>query len=303
MRKGKVSVILVVALMLVLALSGCSNKAEAAKEPEPEVVEEEVVEEAEVEEAVVSEAEEMEEIEESITEQVESNNDDISGLECSEEWARQKKGIYVKRDGKLYSVSNWVEGTNQSFGWKNYYSNETKLYESDYYNSIRIYGIMSYEEVPIVTVREGDILLGFGFKTIDLTSVGFYGYSIPIKEYKDIDGSYNIVDDYDGPASTTWRNFEQFTIEHNRDSAIIDDYRDLDYRDGYTVSWFQGTNYHKYIVAADSLFYRLEEERPEYTLDGQLSKESYAYFDFSNIPPGLYLIESSIACYGVIAVE
>ena len=78
------------------------------------------------------------------------------------------------------------------------------------------------------------------------------------------------------------------------DGNPVDDPFNLEYGEIYTVSWFEGTQYHETNLAATSKCYVDTDGKPNffdaYEIPGELTKEGYAEYDLSEIPAGLYHI-------------
>ncbi len=92
----------------------------------------------------------------------------------------------------------------------------------------------------------------------------------------------------------------ELTVEYNSNSSLVwtfgfDGWESIHGSiakisyDEVTVSWFESTNYYEYKVPCNNRLYFIPDTEP-IRLDGELSKNSYAVFDLSQVENGLYCI-------------
>lgn len=225
----------------------------------------------------------------------------LAALIVDEADARNEKlGYYIIRDGKWYSLNKVPLETSQlyDFGVKHvdFISKFAMLYASENSNSY-----ISMGQVPIMTLRPGDKFIGIGEKTLRLTEVDFVGYTINLVSSTEgiRSGEHFLHEDiWSEKIDLPGNDFE--VRDWNDD--IVENYRDLVFGEIYTVSWFDRTNYKEYRLLAENSFYKEPNNAREYELHGELSRESYALYDLSEVPAGTYRFWSQgFAC--IINIE
>ena len=173
-------------------------------------------------------------------------------------------------------------------------------------------GMFSVGDVPIPVLEDDDYIFSCSadsVPTMGLHEVDFYGYALPVweAEYDDNVFLYD-VDTEEYHSGTDITNFEVADI----DGDPVDDYYDLGQNKNYTVSWYIGTQYEEYTLAANSSFYIDHSNEPvgiriapDYVIEGELTKEGYATYDLSDVPSGIYWItnETANSMGGLIEIE
>ena len=149
-------------------------------------------------------------------------------------------------------------------------------------------------DVPIVSLEEGDEVISFRNIPISLGSATFYGYSIPVGKQE---AYWLIVNSYNSPGDRLMSPYYSNLEIRDKNDELVSDYHNLEQGENYTVSWFVGTDYYERLLAADSYFYSVV-NKEEYTVEAQLSKEGYAFYDLSSIPSGLYYVEGGLIRIG-----
>ena len=285
-------------LFIVLIFAGCSKTEEVYVTPISDAFEEVSVSEKYDSENAVSETENK--IENEIKVEAEEE-DPLAMLEVSEEWARNKKGRYLLRGDKYYSligILDTAKSQKYNVGWRNGYSGGAVGYMSFKISNSpnasdfrpRYVGSLSIGDISVPTLEKDDKIVSFGSTTLRLYRVQSDTYSVNVW---DSDGSMYLMteDDYDVnkiPMITSV-NIDTLTITDENGNAV-EDIRDLEYEKKYIVSGFKGTDYVEKEMVADSSCYVVDRE-DSIELEGELDKSSYAVYDFSNIPsPGLYAI-------------
>ena len=227
-------------------------------------------------------------------------------LKVSEAEARRRGGYYVRRNGELYIVDTFCRDDGIAGGFGNRGTAvplDSNYYIGTYYRERGTYHYLSIGDVPIATLMPGDELLSFSSPFIsNFYKAELKSYTIPILivEYGASERYHVFVDFDEEPIALVEKYWETFEI---RDSSgnIIEDYRNLPYGEKYTVSWFEGTNYREFTLVSDCNYYNApgydkritDDDAESYELEAELHKESYASFDFSHIPAGLYEFSAS----------
>lgn len=211
--------------------------------------------------------------------------DPLGYIREDEAFISEYRGFYLVRDGAFYSlndITSFKDKDEYNQGEKKGYAKYETIYENsgDYVytlgdfelpvisdtDEIRSYGLsnvflMKVEDVSYAYVRqmdaEGYTIAGFIDTTEGRVRVPSY-----CKEYKTVVGDEEIETNYNLPKGTE-----------------------------VTISWYEGTDYKEYTAVADTRFYRYKyADRIEF--EGELCKEGYATYDFSDVEPGLYWIRS-----------
>ncbi len=227
-------------------------------------------------------------------------------LKISEAEARERGGYYVRRDGELYIVNTFCRDDGIAGGFGNRGTMvplDTNYHIGTYYRERGTYHYLSIGDVPMATLMPGDELISFGRDQIgDFFKAELKGYTIPIItiRYGTAARHYLFVDFDEEPimlADVYWDALEVCDSDGN----IVEDYRNLPYGETYTVSWFEGTNYREFTLVSNCSYYNApgydkritDDDAESYKLEAELHKESYASFDFSHIPAGLYEFSAS----------
>lgn len=84
---------------------------------------------------------------------------------------------------------------------------------------------------------------------------------------------------------------------------VLDNVYNLEKDAEVIVSWYEGTNYSEYTCVANLKYYYAYDKDTHSKLgddstgplefEGELHKEGYATYDFSNVEPGTYLVVST----------
>ena len=291
----KKSVLVIIMSLVIVALVGCNENVEAISsvdDTQP-VVLEPVSEESEPVPEVVSEPEpEPEEPEVDPNEEL-----TWQFLEVDEEWYKTYEGMGLKRDGKLYSLSdgvpaeNWEKtglcvrhgeyGTSWSIGDKN----KDCIIPDDRF------------VIPCVTKDDDLAWYGKPVTTLTLIPMSFYGYTIPIlKDGGDLFISKNSYDSYDElTCIKDYKNASVRLIDFDGND-VFSSFRNLTQGNSYTFKWANGEEQLK----ANRVYYE-SDESGAITLTGEATDDSQiTKYDFSTLPSGIfYMVES----YAMVEVK
>ncbi len=219
-------------------------------------------------------------------------------LATDESYAKRFAGFYIRRDNELSIVDrfSWERGLTGNFGDRQYGSGgnagiEIYVEEMGYY--------VSLGDVPMASLKYSDDLISFGATVATLTEAEFRGYTIPIVSHKigawDIERRVYANFD-DGPIKLSKSAWDSLEVV-GEDGRLIEDIRDIPYGEVCTVGWFEGVQYNEIRMTANCRYFEIIEEGARYDLDYTLSKESYASFDFSDVPAGTYLLTGGRTCF------
>lgn len=214
--------------------------------------------------------------------------DPFAALVVSEEFARNNAGFYIIRDGKWYSLNRLTRDTGIQYGFGKrdvYGGRDLGLYSIE-----NRHDFLSMGPVPIMTLRPGDQLISFVETQTTLSSVDFVGYTVKLVHNTNsgVNSDTYLFADLDSDKVVIPRSSLDTLEVCDANGNAVADYRNLSYGETYTISWFEGTNYHEIVMVADCSFYVPSGNPLYYDLKGTLSKESYAYYDFSAVQPGIY---------------
>ena len=296
--------ILSIIVLLSLLLVACGKDQPAAASSRPTVEKIPAEEMISAEEVVsVEEPEVVEEPEEIIPEpeveesEITVSDDELECLEVIEEHAAKIGGLFLRRNGRLYTLNEGPMGIANLYDigimredtTPPYSGVLTKLYvQFSYANQ----SWLSIGDVPLVSIAGNDELISYIDTKIDIYKVDNYGYGIPLV-VRDSDDSELFIHHTDMPSiKIDLDHVKQFEIRDS-DGEVVDlkDCYNMVYGQNYTISWFDGTTYNEYDLVADCHYYHhnWEEETPV-TLEGVLQKDGYALYDLSSLEPGLYMV-------------
>lgn len=206
-------------------------------------------------------------------------------------------GVIPMKRALTYSVGNFVGNGNGVAKYVLLYSSQSYNLQSGFYDGE---GILSCGTVPVLTVRQDDLVVGYLAKeplTLTLKKVDFYGYTIRMNFEKS--GKPRIWDhNENGSSPLIYGNPSECTILDGAGKEPAD-LRNLEYGSVYTVSWYEGTQYNEMSMVADCSYYAYPETEELVELQGTLTKDGYCTFDFSNVKPGFYKTQGGL----VIKVE
>lgn len=290
MKKYKRLLIVFLSLLIVFSL-GCAGNVEAVSsvdDPQPVIIETPTPEpEPEPVSEVISEPEPEPEPEVDPNEEL-----TWQFLEVDEEWYKTYEGMGLKRDGKLYSLSdgvpteNWEKtglcvrhgngGTPGGVGDKS----------KDH--------IISDDRFVIPCVSGEDDLAWYGkpVTTLTLIPMSFYGYTIPVlKGGSDLYIGKKSYDSYD--ELTCIENYENTSVQliDHDGNDVLNNMRDLTQGSTYTLKWVDGEEK----LEANWMYYE-SDESGAITLTGEATDDpQITKYDFSTLPSGLYYMVESYA--------
>lgn len=218
-------------------------------------------------------------------------------------WASRGGNIYLRKNGNYYSLNCGITEENANKYQVGLNSGSKNVIHTYAYDSVRDHYI-SLGNIPTITVEAGDMIVGEGRTTFQLTPAIFLGYTIRAVTYPD--GQYCVL--YLSPNESvniktgSVKQFEMVDSQGNKLPQIqayrnkniyIPDFTNLIQDEAYTISWFEGTTYYEYEMVADSPYYEIVgsnfQVNPNIiSIEGELHKEGYASFDLSDVSPGLY---------------
>lgn len=237
-------------------------------------------------------------------------------LEVDEAWMKNYRGIGLRRDGKLYSLTDGVPKENSS---------KTTL--GAVHNNNATSGGFGEEDsswilnddryvIPVVSGTDDIGWYGESDGSIKLLPMEFYGYTIPMITNASVNNwSITAVawmedprgsQDYANLKSIYYKDLKLFDsngIDHFelfRESLDNSELRNLNYNEKYSLEWdSDGEHYQKDLVA----FWRYYRTTgaDAITLSGEpTDDENYEKYDFSTVPSGVYYIVES---YVLIQVD
>ena len=147
----------------------------------------------------------------------------------------------------------------------------------------------SLGEVPIPFLEQSDNLIVYSsagsIPVLELIPVNVIGYSYYVSQ---VDSNVYLSDLESGSTACIPRVlYDTVQVSDSTTGEVVEG--DLVKNGKYTLSWYSGTEYHEFAVTANCTCYQRETVSP-ISLDGTLTKEGYALYDFGIIPPGLYQI-------------
>ena len=167
-------------------------------------------------------------------------------------------------------------------------------------------GFFSLGNVPVPVYEEGDKIIVYSSKTIprlQLRKVNYYGDAIRLLISAN---AYSVYDD--AAADKAYGLKVNNTEIRDSSGSEVEDIYSLNAGEIYTVSWTEGTKYNEITLPADSKFYVPESgrmEKPEYEIEGILTKDGYAEYNLSDVAPGTYKIVNTndMVSQGLIIIE
>lgn len=221
----------------------------------------------------------------------------------SESWVQVKKGAYIYRDDKYYSLNlqaslkdrpdynvGQIFDNSYVFDKKNYVEYQA-LYDSvlgpSYVDSstdlYRTYCYPLGDFEPMTYNKDTDEIRSYGASQMSLIKLDDvrYGYLIHGPEKSP---QIETTEGFFGPKN----NSKEFKCIFD-DGTLVERNYGLNKGTEITASWYDGTDYKEYKVVADRVMY-IENETKTYELEGELHTEGYATYDFSNVEPGIYRV-------------
>ena len=292
----KVFVLGLILLLIVVLCSAC-GKTETEVLTEDDLPDEEIQEE--VQEEVVSEAT-QEEVE--VTNELVSGNDELEILRVTEEMAREKEGVYLKRGENYYTLGSRIPCKTPGVSYDNATvfvpGGEILFYQVNDSMNFDKYEMYALGDVPVPILKNDDLIVGFYSK--DVRNCRVYvakevGYSIYMnKAHADsvtfFDDSTHTIRTVDGP------NYELKDTNGN----LIEDNRRLEKGKKYIFSWYAGSQYNETILTCMGKSYDANCKQEDcITIEPQFTQEGYVVYDFSSLAPGFYRVND----FGFIKIE
>lgn len=229
------------------------------------------------------------------------DEDPLAMLEVKEAFAKNAGGVYLRRNGKLYTLYKYVSeetsekynvGWRKSVGWTNC---ELYLYCEDSAETQLTFG-----DFDPPALMEGDEIISFGNTGFRMRKYNFVGYSLPICNFPNKFAW--IFESFFG-MPTELSQYTAKTLEVcDKNGTVQEDYHNLEYGETYTVSWYQGTDYHELKMDATCRCYQPNKQADYQSFDGTITKNGYATYDLSGVEPGLYRIAVG-SSVGFIIIE
>lgn len=225
-------------------------------------------------------------------------------LEVDEAWLKNYEGMGLKRDGKLYSLSDAVPVEN----WQ-----ETGIGNRDgeygipfAYGDITDDWIIEDDRFVIPCVNRNDDLAWYGkaVTSIKLVPMSLYGYTVPILQDTNKCETLTVVN------NNSFNSVEELLVIYDyrnksgmlKDVRLLDtsgndvfaDFRNLVQGDSYTLKWNDGTEHEEKLNA--NWCYFKPTGGGAITLTGVTTDDPLiTQYDFSAVPSGLYYMVESYA--------
>ena len=216
------------------------------------------------------------------------------------------QGIYLVRDGVHYSL-NELTGKKER---PEYNAGKMTAGDGQYLyqrapgrkgddNGLFVYQLGDFD--PLVLNKETDEIRSYGVSSVKLIKLEDLKYGLQRelqtdvwgltgKNIKTTEGSVKVPNDC--------KEF-QYTLN----GEVLDCIYNLEKDTEVTVSWYEGTTYHEYTCVADLKYYYAydkdthskmgDDSSGPIEFEGELHKEGYATYDFTNVEPGTYLVIST----------
>ncbi len=229
--------------------------------------------------------------------------------------------LFLSKNNKYYSLMSIIskeksEKYNLGFSTKkndefylvyNNFPDEQDRFMYDHYRQ-------TFGKIPLIKLSKNDIICGFDKLKLYLTPATFEGYTIKCIPGGLNIGSYGVVISFDEYVLINFPFVSEFTMTDSSDNKIplkqgyayskvysYPDLSNLKKDEIYTLSWFEGTDYKEYNVQSDSYIYKIDwlennsfdrYSKFKYQINGKLNKSGYASFDLSQVPKGVYYLDT-----------
>lgn len=229
----------------------------------------------------------------------------------SEEWAKEKEGLYAKIGDNFYSLMNQLPTNvmNYGIGWilapdnydlASYNNDEVKVYLDDvkeldeYVPSATRDGIVTSGDFSPLKIPRGAQLAIFG-KSINTRffKMDFVGYTIPAFQ-ADTAMKYYPVVNHMMPNNILINHPGVFTL----DGESVEDVRNLEYGKEYLYECYLGTDYRELKVVANARCYTAQGDA--ISLAVEPSKLGYFVVDSSELDPGFYICQGCEAVFEIV---
>lgn len=257
---------------------------------------EEVVEEEEIEEVV------EESIQEEIDNELVAEDDELAVLRVTEEMAKEKEGVYLKRGENYYTFGNDIPYKTLGVRYDDVAvfnaGGAIIFYNANEYMDLGIYKMYALGNVPVPVLKNNDLVVGFYNGEVNncrLYPAEEIGYSLYIDRLPDgsvmfFDNNAHIIKNVDG------RNCELKDISGN----LIEDNRRLEKGETYIFSWYDGSQYNEVELTCMGRSYDAKNRKEDcIIIEPQFTKEGYVIYDFSSLAPGLYRVND----FGLVRIE
>ena len=207
------------------------------------------------------------------------------------------RGLCLFRNEKLYRLYGEISVDKKKeyqMGYMDYHidGNSASVYFNPQKSDYNYY--ISFGGFPLIEIESFDSIRGYGKTKINLQKAEFISYALTIDESLSIFSECPIVEIYYNDADA----IETHCVKVEKDNIsikdksgnLIADYYDLPYNEQYVASWYEGTTYKELTLTANNPCYKIKGDIVN-SIEGTLTKNGYATFDFSNVSPGLYYVE------------
>lgn len=221
-----------------------------------------------------------------------------------EDWIAENKGVYLLRDGVYYSLNSYVSGKERpEYNVVQIRTDHNQLLfdrsQGRMGDDIGLYVYTFGDYDLLVLNKDTDEIRSYGVSSVDL--VKLENLKFGLKPYKISDMWVN-----DKKIETTEGWIEVLhdckEFQYTLDGEVLENTYNLEYETEVTASWYQGTTYNEYTCVANTGYFYAKGKDVYQTLgddssgpiniEGELHKEGYATYDFSNVEPGTYLVLS-----------
>ncbi len=218
--------------------------------------------------------------------------DPMGYIREDEAFISEYRGFYLVRDDVYYSLNDITsikDKDEYNLGKKFGYDEYETLYERE--GALDHFYMWLYGDFDLPVISDTDEVRSYGVSQVDLWKLEDIKYGF-VRQMSGMDHGV-----YSGYVDTTEGRKRIHSAYKEYKCMCGDEEIDVNYNlekgTEVTVSWYEGTDYFEYTAIADTKFYRTYDKSPDYEIEGELCKESYAKYDFSGVEPGLYLLLST----------
>lgn len=251
-----------------------------------------------------------ENLEDDVPEEVE---DPLEIFRTTWEIAERNNGLYLLKGEKIYNLNNRLKeltpGVNYppALMWEEV--GTAVGYKMQYYNNYsgtRDNRRMSVGEVPVVAVDRNDEIIAFSDSDVP---------AVWLRPIARISPSIYVRDWTDDIIVCNLNSFEHIVISSSLKNVVIKDsqgremeyegkesFKDLEPGEEYSICYFEGTRYVEFSTLVDSTYYECDSDG-QIELEASLTKEGYAQYDFSEIPGGIYCIDSGVGIGVIVEIK
>lgn len=205
---------------------------------------------------------------------------------------RGESGANGNYNAGYYVGDNGGDNTNNLYSWFN--GRDGYLYTFSYGDVTVPIAVKN----NMITPEEKIIMRSSGYvRDMTLTPTQDAGYTIGIISGGNASSSRTTTDVYDiqNLVKYSWNSWDgvvselKVVVKDTGEELPTSDIIGLEYGTVCIVSWYEGTEYHELEMPATFKLYR-NEKNADIVLPRIMTKEGYAMYDYSEVPPGKYVV-------------